>query len=229
MKTRLQPSRLWNREGVKPTAVALHGFSAQFDDWIAYKRGNLSTPPRIELEIPIQIKEALEELRKRGDYASQWISFALLDMSDSMLGQIAKNLIDLRTAELTPGMFRRCTYSDEQTVVSLIGSLDLPQHLLEQKTEMRAVIEKYRHKAIKSIGLGIMVNDNSKPFHCASWVEGPWEYDDEMEKLMQDEPPFIPAPGTELPGRNAPCLCGSGKKFKKCCLRKIQAARGHMG
>jgi len=22
-------------------------------------------------------------------------------------------------------------------------------------------------------------------------------------------------------GRNAPCVCGSGKKFKKCCLKKI--------
>ena len=23
----------------------------------------------------------------------------------------------------------------------------------------------------------------------------------------------------KLPGRNEPCFCGSGKKFKKCCLR----------
>jgi hypothetical protein len=88
---------------------------------------------------------------------------------------------------------------------------------------MCAVIEKYRHKAVKSIGLGVMVRDNSKPFHCVTWVEGPWEYDAKIEKFIQDEPPFIPAPGTKLPGRNDPCLCGSGKKFKKCCLPKIQA------
>lgn len=25
----------------------------------------------------------------------------------------------------------------------------------------------------------------------------------------------------KLPGRNEPCSCGSGKKFKKCCLDKI--------
>lgn len=229
LQTRLQPARLWDREGVKPTGVWLHGFSAQFDDWVAYKRGDLSTPPNIELEIPIEIKQVLGELRKRGDYASRWISFALLDMSDSMLGQIAKNLSDLRTATFTPGMFRRWTYSEGETAVSLIGSLDLSPHLLEQRTEMRTVIEKYRHKAVKSIGLGVIVKDNSKPFHCATWVEGPWDYDAEMEKIMQDEPPFMPAPGTKLPGRNDPCLCGSGKKFKKCCLPKIQAARKHMG
>lgn len=27
---------------------------------------------------------------------------------------------------------------------------------------------------------------------------------------------------TELPGRNDPCLCGSGKKFKKCCMGETQ-------
>ena len=149
-------------------------------------------------------------------------------MPDSILDQIAKNLSDLQTARLTPGMFRRCTLSEGETVVSLIGSLDLSPRRLEQRTKMVAVIEKYRHKAVKSIALGVMVRDKSKPFHCATWMEGPWEYDAEMEKVMQNEPPFVPAPGTKLPGRNAPCLCGSGKKFKKCCLPKIQAAKKHM-
>jgi len=29
----------------------------------------------------------------------------------------------------------------------------------------------------------------------------------------------LKALGGKLPGRNAPCPCGSGKKFKKCCLQ----------
>ena len=28
----------------------------------------------------------------------------------------------------------------------------------------------------------------------------------------------------EAPGRNAPCPCGSGKKYKQCCLAKDEAA-----
>ena len=27
-------------------------------------------------------------------------------------------------------------------------------------------------------------------------------------------------------GRNDPCSCGSGKKFKKCCEAKLQRSRG---
>ena len=44
------------------------------------------------------------------------------------------------------------------------------------------------------------------------------EEDDEVE---EDDSPLIPPAGTIVsaprPGRNAPCPCGSGKKYKKCC------------
>ena len=29
--------------------------------------------------------------------------------------------------------------------------------------------------------------------------------------------PILPARAEEKPGRNEPCPCGSGKKYKKCC------------
>lgn len=108
LQTRLQPSRLWDRDGeAKPTYVSLAGFSAQFDDWASYKRGDLSTPPGISLEIPLKIKEVLSELRNRGDSAARWIAFAILDLPDRALGVIAEGLADLRTAALAPGMGRR--------------------------------------------------------------------------------------------------------------------------
>jgi len=229
LQTRLQPARLWDREGLKPKAVSLLGFSSRFDDWFAYKRGDLSTPTKIELEIPPEIRRILAELRERSDYAARWISFALLDMPDSILDEMARNLSSLRTGTLRPGMFRRWTHAESDTVVSVVGSLDLPPERLEQRTRIRAVVEKYRHKAAKSVGLGIMVSDKNQPFHSATWVEGPWKYDADIEAAMQDEPPFVPAPGTKLPGRNDPCICGSGKKFKRCCLHRIQAAENNLG
>jgi hypothetical protein len=89
---------------------------------------------------------------------------------------------------------------------------------------VRTSIEKYRRKALRSIGFGIMVADSSRPFHCALWMEGPWKYDERIEEALASEPDFVPVDWAKLPGRNAPCVCGSGKKFKKCCLRKIEAA-----
>ena len=29
------------------------------------------------------------------------------------------------------------------------------------------------------------------------------------------------------PGRNEPCPCGSGKKYKKCCIHKVAASQAH--
>lgn len=225
LQTRLQPARLWDREGVRPNAVALFGFSSEFDDWFAFKRGDRSTPPKIELEIPQEIQQVLKELRSRDDYAARWIAFALLDMPDSMLDAMARNLSSLRSDTLRPGVFRRWTHAESDIVISVVGTLDLPPEHLEERTKNRAVIEKYRHKATKSIGFGVMVTDKTSPFYSASWAEWPWEYDARMETALQNEPPFIPASGTKLPGRNDPCVCGSGKKFKKCCLPKIEAAK----
>ncbi len=44
----------------------------------------------------------------------------------------------------------------------------------------------------------------------------------ERREEMMHRPPFPPAIRREEPkvGRNDPCPCGSGKKHKKCCLRK---------
>ena len=33
--------------------------------------------------------------------------------------------------------------------------------------------------------------------------------------------PAMPAPRRDAVGRNDPCPCGSGKKYKKCCGRNI--------
>jgi hypothetical protein len=43
--------------------------------------------------------------------------------------------------------------------------------------------------------------------------------EEELDRLLTfalDLPPTPPRP--RAPGRNAPCPCGSGRKFKKCCM-----------
>jgi len=223
LDTRLQSSRLW--EDREFDAIALSGFSEPFYAWSLYEHGDLDTPPTIELDIPAEIHSILAELRTRDDDGAKWIAFALLDMSDSVLGAIAQAFRDLRETQLTPGMFRRCVYQDGDTVVSIVASLNLPPELLYERTEIWAVLEKYRRKAFRSIGFGVMVLNTERPFEHAIWGESEWVYDEELEKAIEAAPPFVPAPGQSLPGRNEPCICGSGKKFKRCCLHRIQEAQ----
>lgn len=222
LKTRLQPERLWGNE--KIDGAALSGFSQIFDEHMKFRRGELQAPPNIALEVPNEIAEILLELRGGNEKESRWIAFALLSLSDNCLAAIAQLIRKVRQSKLTPGMFRRATHQEGDTAISIVASLDLPPSELRERTIVRTAIEKYRRRVFRSIGFGIMVADSSRPFHCAIWTEGQWAHDDKIEGALADEPDFVPVEGAKLPGRNAPCICGSGKKFKKCCLSKIEAA-----
>jgi tetratricopeptide (TPR) repeat protein len=50
---------------------------------------------------------------------------------------------------------------------------------------------------------------------CAGEVS--WEIDEDEDSL-DEEPPERPVNVRQVPGRNDPCWCGSGKKYKKCHL-----------
>jgi preprotein translocase subunit SecA len=43
---------------------------------------------------------------------------------------------------------------------------------------------------------------------------------DAEQELLDNTPPVDPIKAEEKPGRNDPCPCGSGKKYKKCCALK---------
>jgi SWIM/SEC-C metal-binding protein len=52
----------------------------------------------------------------------------------------------------------------------------------------------------------------------------PDQPEDITDVLKLQNPELFIARRPELPGRNDPCTCGSGLKFKKCCLGRQSAA-----
>lgn len=52
--------------------------------------------------------------------------------------------------------------------------------------------------------------------------------EDITDMLKLQNPDAFTARRTNLPSRNDPCFCGSGVKFKKCCL-SAQLARPNQG
>ena len=59
-------------------------------------------------------------------------------------------------------------------------------------------------------------------------LTAPYEAADQFEPLPEQQTTSL-APGAPGPsgkvGRNEPCPCGSGKKYKKCCLQRDESAR----
>jgi len=227
LKSRLQASQIWEQEGSnKPDWVWLSGFQEPFDAVIEQRRGDRHDAPQIRLEIPQIVEEILQELRSHtNDKDARWIAFCLLSLSDKRLAIVAKMFRDLRAQRLNAATFQRSTNSEGDLSISVVATKDQPREALLRNTQQRTQVKKYRRKCAKSIGFGVLVSDPSKPFECAVWAEWPWAHDPEMEKLIETEPAPTPSPGSKIPGRNDPCLCGSTKKFKKCCLSKMEASR----
>ena len=61
-------------------------------------------------------------------------------------------------------------------------------------------------------------DDWDEDFEDDDYDEEDYDLADEVEDELEEEVPSPPA--RQKTGRNDPCPCGSGKKFKKCCLKK---------
>ena len=197
----------------------LSGGSERFDEWFKAEEGISEERPDIRLKLPPKFLALIEELRRRDDDGARWIAFALLGLSQEAVSRIENDLGILREHAKPDGRIRRMTINDDGLVVSVLAARGLPNNELRRHTAFRGSIEKYRLKTTASVSLGIDAGDITKPFDFAFWIEGPWEEDPVMNAALEKERPQL-MPGQKLPGRNELCFCGSGKKFKKCCLGK---------
>lgn len=224
LDTRLHPAQFWDRkekDGRDFTMLHLTGGSERFDDWYRADDDPRFEKPDIKLDLPSRVGAVIERLRQGTDDGSRWIAFALLGLSSEAIAKLDHDLERMREQECPPGKFIRVTSKDGDVVVSLVGSPAASPTALHRQAVVRASMEKYRLKASASLALGLDLRDPSKPYDCAAWVEGPWEFDPLMEEAIATERPRAVS-RQRMPGRNDPCVCGSGKKFKKCCLGKIK-------
>jgi SEC-C motif len=83
---------------------------------------------------------------------------------------------------------------------------------------------KYTEHAQTWFGVCMRPSDQTLRFGLN--LEFAWEQNDAMDALTKTLAgpgtltSLLKGPGMKLPkiGRNDPCPCGSGKKFKKCCI-----------
>lgn len=97
---------------------------------------------------------------------------------------------------------------------------------LRNKITNYTTLKKYKTKAEYWITFG-KTHSSDKIFDCLLILSGPWEFNQKLENLVSE---YLPTSNriakmtggsfqTLKVGRNQPCPCGSGKKYKKCCGR----------
>ncbi len=87
--------------------------------------------------------------------------------------------------------------------------------------------EWYKQAVAEAWGSSSLSSAPIRPYLAEDdFDEAGWFGDEESETALYDHEGLRPEPvRREQPhvGRNDPCPCGSGKKYKKCCLRKDRA------
>lgn len=108
----------------------------------------------------------------------------------------------------------RLPLSDEHGGMTIVSE---PKSLvaLQRKLIGLSRIAKYKSKADVWLGLGCLATSN-RVVDAMVFSKDPWRFDPELEelsKLLRGKPML---PSGKKVGRNQPCPCNSGKKYKHC-------------
>ena len=205
-----------------PDGLFLSGYSTQFEQLMAFERGEYSVKPSIAMRLPDGVEPIFNQLKVNDDSNARFISFALLELDDQVLFSLGKAISELNNTFVPHKGYRRLTFKRDDIVISVVGSSQATFDELQENMRRRGLTEKYRLKCSKSIVFGVFCRSKSNFFDSAVYIEFDWCKDENMELVLQNEPASVPSIAPKV---NAPCFCGSGKKYKKCCKQRVEDAK----
>lgn len=135
-------------------------------------------------------------------------------IDSDVIGFIVSGLLDIKETSLIPLIAE--LYEKGRVSLGICGSLEdvkhsfIEEYRLHEKEELMPMIERYEETLATWHGY------NDDP------IEMPLSYyQDGIDSLLGEESIGTSYKREEKKvGRNEPCPCGSGKKYKKCCLNK---------
>jgi hypothetical protein len=202
-------------------------FTAHVDVAMAVRRQGVSGNPEVKGvltryrgtrtgAILDQIQQAtIPELTELGLWILQLSGAAADGLSRALESQIQAAVRDRATKDLTFPF-------EGQSAGFTIHLSALPDEVAREKILQHCQLKKYDLKADRWYGL-ILYPDDLQIRHAIVLVS-PWKQDHAMDKILAALPrraPVLLETMRRTPkkvGRNEPCLCGSGLKYKKCCL-----------
>lgn len=168
----------------------------------------------------------VKEIENRADPATVDLGFLLLGMSEQAVNKMSF-VVD-KLAELTriDGKVHDATFPSADGSGITFHCTDEPAHVAGSRLNFYCEHRKYKEKAEKWFGLCMSSDGPNVRFGVS--LSYPWIHDIIMEENTRNMPAPMPTDQaiqevigrgkrTNRPGRNDPCPCGSGRKYKKCC------------
>jgi len=167
----------------------------------------------------------VKEIEARPDPGTIDLGFMLLTLGEKIVVEVSKGIEELakqgradgKSHDLTIGLGKGGTGF---TVHCNNDPIEIAGPGLEKHCHAR----KYTERAQTWFGVCVKPNDTSLRFGLN--LDYAWKRNDEMDALTGSMAKLgglstllkLSATGARKIGRNEPCPCGSGKKYKRCCL-----------
>ena len=152
--------------------------------------------------------------------------FMLLTLSGESLAAINQGLENITRLSRRDGKAHDFTLGVKEASLGLtIHSTGSIRELAGPNLASHCILRKYAQRANTWFGLCVSPEDNRIRFGIN--FDYKWEFDEKLEKEIGN---LKPPQKVQFEngifkmrkiGRNEPCPCGSGKKYKKCCLGRV--------
>lgn len=219
---------------VEPEIGLMHledDFSARLDIAMAVRRDGLqgaATPDGVLTRFgKTTVGRVVKEIEARPDPATIDLGFLLLAMSEQAVTEMSRAVDRVAARTRADGKVHDATFAFKEGHGITFHCTDEPVHLAAPRLKSYCERRKYREKAKEWFGLCMSSKGPDVRFGVS--LVFPWMQDENMDEQTKGMQAPVPADQAldalmrgrnraKKVGRNAPCPCGSGRKFKKCCL-----------
>ena len=206
-------------------------FSAGLDIAMAVRRAGLqgaATPDGVlTLFEKTTIGRVVKEIETRSDPATIDLGFLLLAMSEQAVTEMSRAVDRLAARTRADGKVHDATFAFKEGSGITFHCTDEPVNVAAPRLESYCALRKYKEKATEWFGLCMTSTGPDVRFGVS--LVFPWIQDAKMDEKTKDMKQSVPIDQAlqvlmmgrnraRKIGRNDPCPCGSGRKYKKCCL-----------
>lgn len=170
------------------------------------------------------VKNMLEQIEHMEEPVTIDFGFLLLCLSGEALDDLGKAMGAMIRKAKAQKNHHDLTFAVADSGITIHFNMDDNRNAAER---LRSHCEKRKYVRKAKTWFGICINpENSQPRFGVE-LSNPWEQSDVMDNATaamlvgyKSLAEARLAPAKRKAGRNDPCVCGSGSKFKKCCLGK---------
>lgn len=225
---------LTNNLWMQPDVSLMHlgdDFSAGLDIAMAVRRAGeqgAATPDGILTRFgKTTLGRVVKEIEVRPDPATIDLGFLLLAMSEQAVTEMSRAVDRLAARTRADGKVHDATFCFKEGSGITFHCTNEPARVAGPRLESYCRLRKYREKAREWFGLCMSSAGPDVRFGVS--LVFPWIQDESMDEKTKEMQAAVPIDQAlealmrernqaKKIGRNDPCPCGSGRKFKKCCL-----------